>query len=121
MPSKRSYSLSVSRLLEVEAAKAGLEDCLWQASISTAWNFLNCPTDNAVGGLSFFSTREGFIADNVINYEIVLASGEIVNTNKNENTDLLIALRGGGNNFGIVTRYDLRTFKQGSFWGGSVY
>ncbi|KAF2010894.1 FAD-binding domain-containing protein [Aaosphaeria arxii CBS 175.79] len=73
------------------------------------------------GGLSFFSTREGFIADNVINYEVVLASGDIVNANEHENTDLLVALRGGGNNFGVVTRYDVRTFKQGPFWGGSVY
>lgn len=77
--------------------------------------------NKSAGGLSFFSTREGFIADNVINYEIVLASGDIINANEHENTDLLIALRDGGNNFGVVTRYDLRTFKQGSFWGGSVY
>ncbi|PVH99983.1 FAD-binding domain-containing protein [Periconia macrospinosa] len=49
------------------------------------------------------------------------ASGDIVNANAQENSDLFIALRGGGNNFGVVTRYDLRTFKQGPFWGGSVY
>ncbi|KAF2263626.1 FAD-binding domain-containing protein [Lojkania enalia] len=58
------------------------------------------------GGLSFFSSREGFVSDNILNYEIVLASGEIVNANANENFDLWLALRGGSNNFGI---------------GGSVY
>ncbi|OTA92711.1 hypothetical protein M434DRAFT_396272 [Hypoxylon sp. CO27-5] len=73
------------------------------------------------GGLSFFSTREGFISDDVLNYEIVLGSGEIVNANAHENADLWKALRGGGNNFGVVTRYDMRTFKQGPFWGGSLY
>jgi hypothetical protein len=73
------------------------------------------------GGLSFFSSREGFICDNVVNYEIVLASAEIVNANAYSNTDLFHALRGGGNNFGIVTRYDIRTFEQGCFWGGSIY
>lgn len=32
--------------------------------------------------------------------------------------DLYFALRGGGNNFGIVTRFDLETFPQGNMWGG---
>ncbi|KAH8432049.1 FAD-binding oxidoreductase [Aspergillus melleus] len=73
------------------------------------------------GGLSFFSSREGFICDNVVNYEIVLASGEVIQANAHENPDLWIALRGGANNFEIVTRYDMRTFPQGRFWGGSVY
>ncbi|KAK7987001.1 hypothetical protein PG988_001989 [Apiospora saccharicola] len=53
------------------------------------------------GGLSFSGTREGFISDNVVNYEVVLASGEVVNANRQENADLFIALRGGGNNLGI--------------------
>ncbi|PQE05921.1 oxidoreductase FAD-binding protein [Rutstroemia sp. NJR-2017a BVV2] len=73
------------------------------------------------GGLSFFSSREGFVSDNVVNYEVVLASGEIVNANAHENSDLWTALRGGSNNFGIVTRFDMKTFKQGPFWGGSVF
>lgn len=72
------------------------------------------------GGLSFFSTREGFITDNVTNFEVVLASGEVTNANVHENTDLFVSLRGGGNNFAIVTKYDMRTFKQGRFWGGTV-
>lgn len=74
-----------------------------------------------LGGLSFFSSREGLICDNVVNYEAVLASGEVVNANANENADLFKALKGGGNNFGVVTRFDMRTFKQGPFWGGAVF
>ena len=31
-----------------------------------------------------------------------------------------MALKGGGNNFGIVTRFDLQAFPQGDFWGGSI-
>ncbi|ROV94342.1 hypothetical protein VMCG_08650 [Cytospora schulzeri] len=73
------------------------------------------------GGLSFFSSAEGFICDNVINYEVVLASGEIVNANADDNVDLWTALKGAGNNLGIVTRYDLRTFKQGKIWGGFLF
>lgn len=44
-----------------------------------------------------------------------------MNANAGENLDLWLALKGGSNNFGIVTRFDLQTFSQGSFWGGNVY
>ncbi|KAI0396782.1 hypothetical protein F5Y17DRAFT_417760 [Xylariaceae sp. FL0594] len=73
------------------------------------------------GGLSFFSSREGLISDNVTNFEVVLASGEVVEANIDHNKDLFVSLRGGGNNFGIVTSYDMRTFEQGPFWRGEVY
>lgn len=73
------------------------------------------------GGLSFFSSREGFICDNVVSFEIVLASGDVVQANATENSDLWRALKGGGNNFGIVTRFDLRTYPQQPFWGGVVF
>ncbi|KAL4877055.1 hypothetical protein BJY04DRAFT_230882 [Aspergillus karnatakaensis] len=52
----------------------------------------------------------------VINYEVVLADGRIVNANTNENADLFIALKGGGNNFGIVTRFDMLTFPAKDIW-----
>ncbi|KAI1405345.1 FAD-binding domain-containing protein [Hypoxylon fuscum] len=73
------------------------------------------------GGLSFFSSREGFICDNVVNFEVVLASGDVVQANAQENSSLWKALKGGGNNFGIVTRFDLRTYPQQPFWGGVVF
>ncbi|RYO88963.1 hypothetical protein DL764_008653 [Monosporascus ibericus] len=72
-------------------------------------------------GLSYFSYARGFVCDNVVNYEIVLASGEIVNANAETNRDLWIALKGGGNNFGIVTRFDLSVFEQGQLWGGKIF
>ncbi|KAJ8060841.1 hypothetical protein OCU04_009925 [Sclerotinia nivalis] len=62
------------------------------------------------GGISFFSAREGLVCDNVVNYEIVLADGKIVNANQSDNHDLWKALKGGSNNFGIVTRFNIRTF-----------
>lgn len=52
----------------------------------------------------------------------MLASGEVVNANATSNKDLYAALKGGQNNFGIVTRFDLETFQQGPIWGGrTVY
>ncbi|KAJ4368371.1 hypothetical protein N0V83_006728 [Neocucurbitaria cava] len=70
------------------------------------------------GGLSYFSGRHGFVCDAVSNFEVVLASGEIVNANKTTNPDLFTALKGGSNNFGIVTKIDLPTFPLGKLWGG---
>ena len=52
--------------------------------------------------------------------QVVIANGSIVNANPQENPDLFFALRGGGNNFGIVTTFDLNTFSQGDLWGGAV-
>ncbi|KAJ2986360.1 hypothetical protein NUW58_g5067 [Xylaria curta] len=72
-------------------------------------------------GLSYFSYANGFVCDNVANYEIVLASGDVVNANAEANRDLWVALKGGANNFGIVTRFDLRVFPQGQLWGGKVF
>lgn len=57
----------------------------------------------------------------MINFEVVLASGDIVQANAKDHSDLWRGLKGAGNNLGIVTRYDFRTFKQGKIWGGFVY
>ncbi|KAI9671566.1 MAG: hypothetical protein M1817_003618 [Caeruleum heppii] len=73
------------------------------------------------GGMSFFAPRYGFACDNVHNFEVVLASGETVNANATSNADLWYSLKGGSNNFGIVTRIDMRTFAQNGLWGGYAY
>jgi hypothetical protein len=70
------------------------------------------------GGISFFSPQYGYVCDNVDNFEVVLASGQVVNANSNTNPSLWRALRGGSNNFGIVTSFTIRAFSQGDFWGG---
>ncbi|KAI0001221.1 FAD-binding domain-containing protein [Xylariaceae sp. FL0662B] len=73
------------------------------------------------GGLSMFSTRKGFSCDLVVEFEVVLASGEVVRASSGEKPDLWIALRGGLNNFGIVTSFKMNTFKSGDIWGGLTY
>ncbi|KAK6591661.1 6-hydroxy-D-nicotine oxidase [Botrytis cinerea] len=74
----------------------------------------------AGGGISYFSPRKGFTCDNVKNFEIVLASGKVVNANANQNSDLYLALKGGSNNLGVVTRIDFYTLQQGKLWGGNI-
>lgn len=43
----------------------------------------------------------------------MLANGTITTASESHNPDLYFALRGGGNNFGIVTSFTVRTFAQG--------
>ncbi|KAH7029081.1 oxidoreductase FAD-binding protein [Microdochium trichocladiopsis] len=72
------------------------------------------------GGISYFSPRYGYAVDNIDNFEVVLASGQIVNANSKTNTDLFKALKGGSGNFGIVTSFTMRAYEQGPMWGGFV-
>ena len=52
--------------------------------------------------------------------EVVLADSSMVNANTFQRPDLFRALKGGSNNFGIVTRFDLMTYPQGKLWGGFI-
>lgn len=59
------------------------------------------------GGNSFFTGITGFACDSVKNFEVVLANGTVIDANAQQNQDLWKALKGGGPNFGLVTRFDL--------------
>jgi len=57
------------------------------------------------GGLSAFARSKGMGVDNVLQFELVLASGDVVTADACSNTDLFWALRGGGGgSFGVVTK-----------------
>lgn len=71
------------------------------------------------GGISFFSNKYGWACDNVASYEVVTASGVIVTASPSSYPDLYWALRGGGNNFGVITNFKLNAFPLGKMWGGS--
>lgn len=72
------------------------------------------------GGLSSLSPRFGFACDMVEDFEIVLASGEVVHANREYNNDLWPALKGGSNNFGIITSFTLKCFPESRIWGGLI-
>ena len=75
----------------------------------------------AVGaGLSFYNNREGLVIDNVESYEVVLANGTVIHTSISSHPDLHWALRGGNNNFGVVTHFTLRSFPYAGVYGGLI-
>ncbi|KAL9588837.1 MAG: hypothetical protein Q9203_002354 [Teloschistes exilis] len=78
-------------------------------------------TDTMSGGLSFFSPRVGFVCNNILSYEIVLANGTLATASESINPGLWRALKGGSNNFGIVTKFVARSFPSTNIWGGFLY
>ncbi|KAH8653850.1 hypothetical protein BX600DRAFT_471763 [Xylariales sp. PMI_506] len=73
------------------------------------------------GGISYYSPQVGWTCDTVVNYEVVLSSGDIINANSTTHTDLYKALKGGGNNFGVVTRIDFNTIDTLPLRAGYLY
>ncbi|KAI1654038.1 putative FAD-binding oxidoreductase [Daldinia decipiens] len=70
------------------------------------------------GGLSYLTDLYGLVCDNVVNYEVVTSTGAVINANAESNPDLFWALKGGINNFGIVTKFTLKTYDIHNVWGG---
>ncbi|KJY01491.1 FAD-binding domain-containing protein [Zymoseptoria brevis] len=73
------------------------------------------------GGLSYYSAQYGLACDNVDNFEVVLADGTITNANRTSEPELFFSLRGGGNQFAIVTQMTMQAHPEGvngQVWGG---
>jgi FAD/FMN-containing dehydrogenase len=73
----------------------------------------NSQAKASLGGLSYLSTQHGWAVDNVLEFEVVLANASIVTATKTHNVDLFNVLKGGGNNFGVVTSYTLKAYPMG--------
>ena len=73
------------------------------------------------GGLGYLSRKGGLTIDNLLECNVVLASGELVIANKNSHPDLFWALRGGGGNFGVVTSFKFKLLDIKNVYAGPMF
>lgn len=66
------------------------------------------------------SQEYGWAANSILEYTLVLANASIVRVTASNYPDIFLALRGGGNNYGIVTSFLLQAYPQGQVYGGNL-
>lgn len=72
------------------------------------------------GGVGYLVRKYGLTIDSLLAAEIVTADGQLLRVDAESHPDLFWALRGGGGNFGVVTRFQYRLHEVGEVVGGML-
>jgi FAD/FMN-containing dehydrogenase len=72
------------------------------------------------GGIGFLVRKHGLTIDDLLAADVVTAGGELVRADAVQRPDLFWAIRGGGGNFGVVTRLKFRLHEVGTITGGML-
>jgi FAD/FMN-containing dehydrogenase len=72
------------------------------------------------GGIGYLVRKHGLTIDSLLAAEVVTARGDILIADAHQNADLFWAVRGGGGNFGVVTRFKYRMHLLPEFTGGPL-
>ena len=72
------------------------------------------------GGVGFLVRKHGLTIDNLLAAELVTAGGQILEVDDEQHPDLFWAIRGGGGNFGVATRFKFRLHELPSIVGGML-
>ena len=73
------------------------------------------------GGIGWLARKHGLAIDALVSVEIVTANGRILIASETEHPDLFWAVRGGGGNFGVVTRFQFRLYPVSMILGGALF
>jgi FAD/FMN-containing dehydrogenase len=72
------------------------------------------------GGIGYLVRKHGLTIDNLLAAEIVSADGELLRVDAESHPDLFWAIRGGGGNFGVATRFRFRLHEVDEVVGGML-
>jgi FAD/FMN-containing dehydrogenase len=72
------------------------------------------------GGMGYLVRRHGLTIDQLLGAEVVTADGNVLEVDAERHPDLFWAIRGGGGNFGVVTRFDYRLLPVDMVTGGML-
>ncbi len=70
------------------------------------------------GGIGYLVRKHGLTVDNLLEADLVTAEGELVRVDERSQPDLFWAIRGGGGNFGVATRFRYQLQPMPDFTGG---
>jgi FAD/FMN-containing dehydrogenase len=73
------------------------------------------------GGVGFLVRKYGLTIDDLLAAEVVTADGELLRVDDESHPDLFWAIRGGGGNFGVATRFHFRLHPVDTFVGGMLF
>ncbi|KAF1825043.1 FAD-binding domain-containing protein [Dissoconium aciculare CBS 342.82] len=105
--------------------------CLWMDVDAAAWEHGlatvgGTVADTGVGGLALgggyghLTGKHGLVIDNIVQVTVVVANGEILTANKQENAELFWGLLGAGQNFGVATEFVFQGYPQGDIYAGTL-
>ncbi|MFD4421893.1 FAD-binding oxidoreductase [Agromyces sp. NPDC058484] len=72
------------------------------------------------GGIGWLVRGQGLTVDLLREVELVTAAGDVLTVNADENPDVFWAIRGGGGNFGVATRFVFQASRADGLVGGHV-
>ncbi len=72
------------------------------------------------GGVGYLVRKHGLTIDNLLAAEVVTADGQLLQVDDQNHPDLFWAIRGGGGNFGVATRFKFQLHEVGTILGGML-
>jgi FAD/FMN-containing dehydrogenase len=73
------------------------------------------------GGIGWLVRKYGLTIDALVSVDVVTSDGRLLTASATEHPDLFWAVRGGGGNFGVVTRFQFQLYPVETILGGALF